>query len=126
MRIGVVSDTHDHLANVARIVEILNDAGVERVVHTGDITKARTLDVLARLRAPLVGVYGNNDRERESLEAAAARHGFEIVDPPLAGPPSSSTPASARGTCVATTRWAFSTCSGSLRGWSSSEARGRR
>jgi hypothetical protein len=84
MRIGVVSDTHDHLANVARIVEILNDAGVERVVHTGDITKARTLDVLARLRAPLVGVYGNNDRERESLEAAAARHGFEIVDPPLA------------------------------------------
>ena len=84
MRIGVVSDTHDHLANVARIVEILNDSGVERVVHTGDITKARTLDALARLRAPLVGVYGNNDRERESLEAAASLHGFEIVDPPLA------------------------------------------
>lgn len=84
MRIGVVSDTHDHLANVARIVEILNDSGVARVVHTGDITKARTLDALALLRAPLVGVYGNNDRERESLEAAAALHGFEIVDPPLA------------------------------------------
>jgi putative phosphoesterase len=84
VRIAVVSDTHNNLRNVTRIVELLNAARVERVVHTGDITQARTLEVLARLRAPLVGVYGNNDRERESLEAAASLHGFEIVDPPLA------------------------------------------
>ena len=42
MRIGVMSDTHNHLANVARIVELLNAARVERVVHTGDITQAKT------------------------------------------------------------------------------------
>jgi hypothetical protein len=83
MRIGVVSDTHDNTANVHRIVEIFNAAAVARVVHTGDITKARTLDVLARLEAPLVGVYGNNDRERESLERAAAAHGMRLADPPL-------------------------------------------
>jgi putative phosphoesterase len=83
VRIGVISDTHDHLDNVGEIVAVLNGAGVERVVHTGDITKAKTLDVLSRLDAPLVGVYGNNDRERSSLEAAAARHGFGLVDPPL-------------------------------------------
>ena len=56
MRIGVVSDTHNHLANVARIVELLNRAGVDHVVHTGDITQPKTLDVLARLVAPLTGV----------------------------------------------------------------------
>ncbi len=72
MRIGVVSDTHDNLANVARIVELFDAAGVERVVHTGDITRAATLEILARLRAPLVGVYGNNDKEREALETAAS------------------------------------------------------
>ena len=83
MRIGVVSDTHDNLRNVARIVELFNAAGVERVVHTGDITSARTLHALAGLRAPLVGVYGNNDLERDALERAAARHGFRFVDPPL-------------------------------------------
>jgi hypothetical protein len=83
MRIGVVSDTHDNLRNVAEIVARLNGAGVERVVHTGDVTQARTLDALSRLQAPLVGVWGNNDRERESLESAATRHGFRIVDPPL-------------------------------------------
>ncbi len=84
MRIGVVSDTHNHLPNVARLVELLNAAGVARVVHTGDITQAKTLEVLARLEAPLHGVFGNNDRgERETLEAAAARLGIELADGPL-------------------------------------------
>lgn len=83
MRIGVVSDTHNHLVNVARIVELLNAARVERVVHTGDITQAKTLHALSRLDAPLVGVYGNNDVERDSLARAAAEIGFEFVQPPL-------------------------------------------
>ena len=84
MKIGVVSDTHDRLPNVARIVALLNEARVERVVHTGDITQPATLEVLARLDAPLWGVFGNNDRgERAGLEAAAARLGLRLAEPPL-------------------------------------------
>jgi putative phosphoesterase len=84
MKIGVISDTHNALANVARIVELLNRAGVDRVVHTGDITQPKTLEVLARLEAPLVGVYGNNDAgERGGLAEAAARLGLRLADPPL-------------------------------------------
>ncbi len=83
MRIGVVSDTHNNLKNVRRIVDLFNDAGVTRVVHTGDITQAKTLDVLAGLNAPLVGVFGNNDCERESLERAIETHGFRFREPPL-------------------------------------------
>ena len=40
-RIGVVSDTHNNLANTARIVELFNTAGVDRVVHTGDISQPK-------------------------------------------------------------------------------------
>ena len=83
MRIGVVSDTHNNLANVYAIVELFNAAGVDRVVHTGDITQAKTLDALAALDAPLYGVYGNNDVERQALEASARQHGFVFQDPPL-------------------------------------------
>ena len=84
MRIGVVSDTHNHLPNVSRIVEILNDAGVDRVIHTGDITQEKTLVALARLEAPLHAVYGNNDLpERDTLESAAQRLGIQLCDPPL-------------------------------------------
>jgi putative phosphoesterase len=84
MRIGVVSDTHNHLSNVTRIVEIFNGARVTRVVHTGDITQPKTLDVLSGLQMPLVGVYGNNDLERPALDDVAARHGFQLVDGALA------------------------------------------
>ena len=83
MRIGVVGDTHDNLANVREIVRLFNDAGVCRVVHTGDITKGATLDVFAALDAPLAGVFGNNDVERESLLKSAMAHGFALAEPPL-------------------------------------------
>lgn len=83
MRIGVVSDTHDKRRNVARIVELFDAAGIERVVHTGDITRAPTLALLSRLSAPVCGVWGNNDLERDALEAAAHEGGLWFTDPPL-------------------------------------------
>jgi hypothetical protein len=83
MRIGVVSDTHNHLRNVRRIVELFNAAAVERVIHTGDITRAATLEVFGGLEAGLVGVFGNNDLERSALEAAARRSGIQLAEPPL-------------------------------------------
>ena len=83
MKIGVVSDTHNNLKNVGRIVELFNAYGVEQVIHTGDITQAKTLDVFAHLQAPLCGVYGNNDQERDSLHAAVNTHGFHFQEPPF-------------------------------------------
>jgi putative phosphoesterase len=67
---------------VRRIVELFNAAGVERVVHTGDVTQAKTLEVLAGLQASLTGVFGNND-EREALRSVASRVGFALSEPPL-------------------------------------------
>jgi len=83
MRIGVVSDTHNNLRNVHRLIELFNDADVDRVVHTGDITQAKVLAAMSELEAPLFGVYGNNDQERDALVASAEEHGHVFVDPPL-------------------------------------------
>jgi len=83
MRIGVVSDTHNHLPNTRQIVALLNEARVDRVVHTGDVTQAKTLHVLAGLDAPLYGVFGNNDLERSALEAACRDLDHHFVDPPF-------------------------------------------
>ncbi len=83
MRIGVVSDTHNHLRNVERIVELFHAAGVEQVIHTGDITQPKTLAALSALRVPLCGVYGNNDLERAGLEHAARVYGMTLRDPPF-------------------------------------------
>ena len=83
MRIGIVSDTHNNLKNVAKIVELFNTARVERVIHTGDITQAKTIRAFAALEAPLWGVFGNNDQERDALDAAILECGFRFADPPL-------------------------------------------
>ena len=83
MRIGIVSDTHNNLDNCRQIVDLFNRAGVEQVVHTGDITQAKTIDVFAHLDMPMVGVFGNNDLERDTLDVAIECHGFNFVEPPL-------------------------------------------
>lgn len=85
MQIGVVSDTHNNIRNVTRIVELFNDAGVERVIHTGDITRPKVIEAFAALNAPLFGVFGNNDQgEIPHLEPVVRDLGFHFVQPPLA------------------------------------------
>jgi putative phosphoesterase len=58
MKIGVVSDTHGLLRQEA--VRAL--AGVERILHLGDVGKPSVIKELARI-APVTAVRGNVDRE---------------------------------------------------------------
>ncbi len=84
MRIGIVGDTHNNLKNVRQIVELFNESGVERVIHTGDISQPKTLDALTNLAMPVYGVWGNNDLgERPALSARAEQLGFIFCEPPL-------------------------------------------
>ena len=55
MRIGVVSDTHNNLKSVEKIVSIFNDQKVEKVVHTGDITQSKTVEAFAEIKMPMYG-----------------------------------------------------------------------
>jgi putative phosphoesterase len=83
MRIGVVGDTHDRTSNVERIVDLFREACVDRVVHTGDITRPAVLEQFARLDVPMSGVFGNNDDgERTRLEEEASRFGMDFAPPP--------------------------------------------
>ena len=83
MRIGVVSDTHNNLKNIDKIISIFNKEKVGLVVHTGDIASANALEKFSSLVCPLIGVYGNNDRLEKGLEEVAARNGFLFKNPPL-------------------------------------------
>jgi hypothetical protein len=82
MRIGVVSDTHNNLRNIGRIVSLFRSAGVARVIHTGDITQPPALRALAEVEVPILGVFGNND-ERAALAEAAAQVQAELEEPPF-------------------------------------------
>ncbi|MGC9158128.1 MAG: metallophosphoesterase family protein [Terracidiphilus sp.] len=66
VRIGVVSDTHGLLR--PEVASAL--AGVEHILHLGDIGKISVLDELRRI-APVTAVRGNVDREGPCAELPA-------------------------------------------------------
>ncbi|RPG60894.1 MAG: YfcE family phosphodiesterase [Flavobacteriaceae bacterium TMED238] len=82
MLIGVVSDTHNNLKNIDKIIAIFNKEDVKVVIHTGDIANANAFYQFSRLTAQLIGVYGNNDRNEEGLEEIACRNSFCFKNPP--------------------------------------------
>ena len=64
MIIGILSDSHDDMDAIAKVVELFNAEGVAQVLHAGDIVSPFTFDLFRDLRAPLDGVFGNNDGDR--------------------------------------------------------------
>jgi uncharacterized protein len=68
MRIGIVSDTHGHLANTRKAVAALCSHDVEQVIHCGDIGSP---EVVAEFdRWPTHFVFGNCDYDAHPLSDA--------------------------------------------------------
>ena len=68
MLIASVSDTHSRHATVECVVALLQQRGVELVLHCGDIEDAATVQLFREL--PTHIVFGNCDYERDALRAA--------------------------------------------------------
>jgi putative phosphoesterase len=73
MRIGVVSDTHGHVANTRAAVRMLESCEVELVIHCGDIGAVEIVDLFAPWPAHFV--FGNVDARPAELRAAIAAAG---------------------------------------------------
>lgn len=70
MKIGVISDSHDHLPNINRSLKILMQRDVEKIIHCGDIVAPfvnRVLGSLKKSSVEMIGVFGNNDGERDNM-----------------------------------------------------------
>ncbi|MFB6189252.1 MAG: metallophosphoesterase, partial [Halapricum sp.] len=71
MQIGIVSDTHDNGDVVERAVQVFEDAGVETVIHCGDIVAPFSATPFDR-EFDFYAVRGNNDGEWNLQNAVAA------------------------------------------------------
>ena len=85
MRVGVFSDTHDHLVAIDRALRAFADERVAAVVHAGDLCAPFALKFivqrLATLKLPLYAVFGNNDGERVGLAGAFKDRGTLLPGP---------------------------------------------
>jgi len=83
MLVGVVSDTHNNISNIKNIIDIFNNEKVDVVIHTGDITKSKTLRMFSDLCCPMLGVFGNNDISEIGLEEVCMDLNFNFKEPPF-------------------------------------------
>ena len=78
MKIGILSDTHDHLERTQLAVEVLIDRGAECLVHCGDLTGPPIVEACCKL--PFYFVFGNHDADMASLlEDAAIEFGANCL-----------------------------------------------
>jgi putative phosphoesterase len=78
MIVGLLSDTHDRLPLIDEAVKQLNQMSVELVLHAGDYIAPFVASSFRHLKAPLIGVFGNNDGDRELLKKKFAEFGADI------------------------------------------------
>jgi hypothetical protein len=70
MLIGIMSDSHDHLAAIRLAVDFFNHKKVDLVLHAGDLISPFTAYEFKKLKMPFEAIYGNNDGEREGLKTS--------------------------------------------------------
>jgi len=83
VRIGIMSDTHDRVPAIADLLDRFASKGIAMVMHGGDYCSPFSLAPFHQKGMALLGVFGRNDGDRESLSAYAARGmGTEIYESP--------------------------------------------
>jgi len=65
MRIGIVSDTHGHLGNTRKAVDLLETQNVACVLHCGDIGSTEVVPLFGRW--PTHFVFGNCDHNEADM-----------------------------------------------------------
>lgn len=79
MRIGLLSDTHDEYARTALAIHRMQDAGAEMVIHCGDLSSPRILEICSVL--PCYFTFGNHDADHViDLRNAAAQTGARCLE----------------------------------------------
>lgn len=78
MLLGIVSDTHGHIANTVGAIRVLEERNVDAVVHCGDI--GSTDVVLLFAGRPTHFVFGNVDHDEQALRTAIEDAGLTCHD----------------------------------------------
>lgn len=73
MKIGIIADTHNNIELTKKAVEIFKKKGVDLVIHAGDLTSPRMMDLFEKFKC--VFVLGNSDIDVELINARSQEMG---------------------------------------------------
>lgn len=78
MIIGILADTHDRLSLIDKAIKRLNEEKVDLVLHAGDYIAPFVIPHFKELKVDFIGVFGNNDGEKDGLKKRFAEIGAEL------------------------------------------------
>jgi len=78
MKIGIISDTHNDVEMVKKAIEEFKSRSVDLIIHAGDLTSPKILELFKGLPARFV--LGNCDLDAEAINARAKELGLGCVD----------------------------------------------
>jgi len=79
MKIGVISDSHDHHEHVLKAISIFKEKGVKYILHCGDMVSPFTARAFADAKhAVFIAVFGNCDGDKQHIAEAIEEFGGEI------------------------------------------------
>jgi len=70
MRIAIIADTHDQVANLRAAVKYCNAFNVHLLIHCGDLISPFMLDELAAFAGTVHLIYGNNVGDQHLISQA--------------------------------------------------------
>ena len=76
MKIGIMSDSHDHVDNIRKSIQVFREKEVDHVLHLGDYVNPNSVREFKEIK--LIGIFGNNDGDKFNLMGAFDQVGGEI------------------------------------------------
>jgi putative phosphoesterase len=71
VKAGILSDTHDQRAFAEDALALFLREGVGVILHLGDVCRPDAIVAFRDCGIPLIGVFGNNDCDKEGLQAVS-------------------------------------------------------
>jgi hypothetical protein len=76
MKIGIMSDSHDHAKNIKIAIEVFIKNRVDLIIHLGDYVNPASIKLFKGTK--LIGIFGNNDGDKYRLMNSFKEIGGEI------------------------------------------------
>lgn len=67
MKVGIISDTHDNIENIKKMIKKLKENSVDVIIHCGDFCSPFSVKMLAEIEVPIHAVWGNNDGDKITI-----------------------------------------------------------
>lgn len=76
---AIISDSHDHIANLQAVIAFCNAQKTDRLIHCGDLISPFMLDELAEFKGEVHLIYGNNRGDQHLISSRCCQPDSRII-----------------------------------------------